>query len=324
MKHTSKFLLVAISVILVLALSACSSGPKVTFVLPEGATGTAPAGGSYKEYAEVTLPAVDSALNGATQSGWVDASGNYYANGSTICMGSMDMKFTAVYEASVIAESFCENPGTMNFGGRLIGPTAAYTKFYADKTWSADANGVACFSHFEGTWDLTADGKLSMVLVEQDGVVRNEALEISSDGKTFTYTLTNPGDRGGLKYHVNHISAYALISAYNKAAGASVAEPAEPEFTVTFASGREDFSGETAAVSGKLGEKITLPACGYTTESANFTGWKCTVITEKGENGLFVGSATLQPGDTLEILGYDVVVTASWDDAKAGGGGWGF
>ena len=301
MKRISKFLLAVMAVVLVLALTACSSGYKVTFVLPEGAAGSAPAALSCEEYVQVILPSADSTLNGAPQTGWKDASGNYYANGSSITMGTMDMELTAVYEAKAIAQSFCENPGTMNFGGRLIGPTAAYTIFYADKTWTADAEGVACFSHFEGTWDLSADGKLTMTLVEQDGVVRNTTVELSFDGKTYTYTLTHPGDRGGMKYHVNHVSAYELITGYNEANGASIAVPEEPEFNVTFdaAAGDNPVTGNTAAMSGKYGETITLPECGFAREGYTFSGWKC-------------DSVTYQPGDEFTINGYDVTVTASW------------
>lgn len=310
MKRFFKSFALLLTVVLALSLASCSSGYKVNYVLPDGATGSAPKAQSYEAYAQVTLPSVDSTLNNAPQTGWQDASGNFYANGSSFSMGSMDMTFTAVYEAKVIAESFCENPGTMNFGGRLIGPTAAYTVFRADGTWTADAEGVACFSHFEGTWSLSESGELSMVLVEQDGVQRNSDVEIDSDGKTFTYTLTHPGDRGGMKYHVNHISAYALITAYNTETGASVSVPAEPDFTVSFVSGKDDATGTTASLSGKLGETVSMPDCGFTREGAEFTGWR-------------VDSVTYQPGDAFTIQGYDVTVTANWSDG-GGGGGWGF
>lgn len=308
MKRFSKTLILVLSAALLLLTAACSSGCKVTFALPDGATGSVPAAQSYEPYAQVTMPSVDSTLNGASQIGWKDASGNFYTNGSTFSMGSMEMTFTAVYQAKMIAQSFCENPGTMNFGGRLIGPTAAYTLFYADGTWTADAEGVACFSHFEGTWSLSNDGALSMVLVEQDGVQRNTNVEISSDGKTFTYTLTHPGDRGGMKNHVNHISAYALITAYNAATGSSVAAPAEPTFTVSFAAGKDGAVGTTPSLSGKLGEEITMPACGFTCEGTEFTGWT-------------VDSVTYQPGDAFTIQGYDVTVTAGWSGGNGGGSG---
>lgn len=313
MKTAFRILSAVLAAAMLFALAGCSSGPKITYTLPEGASGSAPSAQVCKEYDTVTLPAIESALGTAVQNGWTDASGNFYANGSTITIGSADIRLTAAYQASVIAESFCENPGTMNFGGRLIGPTAAYTLFYADKTWTADAQGVACFSHFSGTWDLSQDGQLSMVLVEQDGVQRNTPLDVSFDGKTFTYTLTHPGDRGGMKNHVNHISAYTLINAYNQAAGASVTVPEEPVFTISFEAGRDDSTGSTPSVSGKLGESVVLPDCGFSCEGATFAGWKCTVITEKSDNGLFVGTATLQPSDSLEIYGYDTVVTATWE-----------
>lgn len=309
MKRLFKLLTAGLAAAILLTLAACSSGYKVNYVLPDGATGSAPAATAHELYDQVTLPSVDSNLNGAPQTGWTDASGNFYANGSSFSMGSMDMTLTAAYEAKTIAESFCENPGTMNFGGRLIGPTAAYTQFRADGTWIADAEGVACFSHFEGTWSLSDSGELSMVLAVQDGVERNTPVEITSDGKTFTYTLTHPGDRGGLKYHVNHISAYALITSYNEATGSSVAAPEEPTFTVTFVSGKDDAAGETASLSGKLGESIAMPECGFTREGAEFAGWS-------------VDQATYQAGDSFTIQGYDVTVTAKWSD-EGGGGGWG-
>ena len=313
MKRITKYLSAVVALILILSLTACSSGYKVTYVLPDGATGSAPAAQSYETYAEFTLPSVDSTLNNAPQTGWRDASGNFYANGSTLTMGSMEMTLTAVYEAKAIAESFCENPGTMNFGGRLIGPTAAYTVFYADKTWTADAEGVACFSHFEGTWDLSASGELSMILTVQDGVERNTPVDLTFDGKSYTYTLTHPGDRGGLKYHNNHISAYALIAGYNEATGSSIALPAEPVFVVSFGKYTDDGSGggaddgsvtgETPSMSGKLGETITMPKCGFTREGYTFSGWS-------------YDSVTYQPGDTFTINGYDITVTASWAAAQ--------
>lgn len=313
MKRLFKLLTAGLAAAMLLSLAACSSGYKVNYVLPSGATGSAPAATAHEPYEQVTVPSVDSDLNGAPQTGWTDASGNFYVNGSNFSMGSMDMTLTAVYEAKTVAQSFCENPGTFDMtamGKGLIGPTPAYTIFYADNTWTADAEGEACFSHFEGTWALSGSGELSMTLTVQDGVERNTPVEITSDGKTFTYTLTHPGDRGGMKYHVNHISAYALINAYNEVTGSSVAVPAEPIFTVTFAGGKDDATGSTPAASGKLGETITMPECGFTREGAEFTGWS-------------VDSATYQSGDSFTIQGYDVTVTAKWSD-EGGGGGWGF
>lgn len=313
MKRLFKLLTAGLAAVLLLSLAACSSGYKVSYTLPEGATGSAPASTAHEPYEQVAVPSADSTLNGAPQTGWTDASGNFYANGSSFSMGSMDMALTAVYQAKTIAQSFCENPGTFDMtamGKGLIGPTPAYTIFYADNTWTADAEGEACFSHFEGTWALSDGGELSMTLTVQDGVERNTPVEITSDGKTFTYTLTHPGDRGGMKYHVNHISAYALITSYNEATGSSVAAPAEPVFTVTFESGKDDAAGTTASLSGKLGDTVAMPECGFTREGADFTGWS-------------VDSATCQPGDSFTIQGYDVTVTAKWSDDSSGGG-WGF
>ena len=302
MKRISKLLLLLTVFALILSLAACSSGYKVTYVLPEGASGAAPAAQSIESYTQFTVPSVDSALNNAPQVGWEDISGNFFANGSTITMGSADLQLTAVYQAVSVTESFCENPGTFAMPGKgVIGPTPAYTIFYADKTWTADATGEACFSHFEGTWDLSASGELTMVLTVQDGVERNTQLELSFDGKTYTYTLSHPGDRGGMKDHVNHISAYALISAYNQATGSAIPVPDEPVFTISFASGADDGSvtGEVAAVSGKLGETVQLPACGFTREGFTFSGWQ-------------YDRATYQPGDELPVNGYDATVTATW------------
>lgn len=317
MKRMIRMLSAVMALTIILALAGCSSGPKVIYTLPEGATGTAPSSQACKEYDSVEVPAIDSTLNGAPQVGWKDVNGKVYANGDVVTVGSADLTLTAAYQANVIAKSFCENPGTMNFGGRFIGPSAAYTVFYADKTWTADANGVACFSHFEGTWDLSQDGQLSMILVEQDGVQANAPVEVTYDGKTFTYTLTHPGDRGGTKYHTNHISAYQLITAYNAATGAAVTAPEEPTFTISFEAGNENAEGKTASISGKLGETVVLPDCGFTTEGATFAGWQCTVFTEDSERGLLVETVTLQPGENLEILCYDMVVTAAWNEAEA-------
>lgn len=315
MKRTTRVLSLALTVLMVLLLAACGSGIKVSFVLPDGATGTAPKAQAYQPYAEVTLPSVDSTLNGDPQTGWTDASGKFYANGATFSMGSIEMSFTAAYEAQVVATSFCENPGTMNFGGRLIGPTAAYTVFRSDKTWTADADGVACFSHFEGTWDFQ-DGKLSMILTVHDGVERNEPVEITDDGRSFTYTLTHPGDRGGMKYHVNHISAYELASGL-AAIGQSVTIPEAPTFTLTLEAGTPgggggggwgapaapspavEVTGTTDPVSGKIGEAVTLPECGYAAEGYTFAGWT-------------YDGTTYQPGESFTILPTDLVLSASW------------
>ena len=321
MKRIMKMLSIAIAMLLIFTMVGCgSSGYKVSFVLPDGASGTAPAAQSYEPYAQVTLPSVDSSLNGNPQNGWKDVSGNFFANGATFSMGSVDMAFTAVYDAQVVAESFCENPGTMNFGGRLIGPTAAYTIFRSDKTWTADAEGVASFSHFEGTWDISADGKLSMILVEQDGVERNTALEITDDGRGLTYTLTHPGDRGGYKYHVNHITAYQLMSGMNAVGAGSFTLPEAPVFELTLAKGTPggggggfggfgggggaaapavEVTGETASVSGVVGEGVSLPPCGYAAEGYTFSGWT-------------YDGTTYQPGESFTVLPIDLTLTASW------------
>lgn len=319
MKRISKKLSLAIALIFIFTMIGCgSSGYKVSFVLPDGASGTAPKAQAYETYTQVTVPSVDSVLNGNPQSGWKDMSGNYYANGTTFSMGSMDITLTAVYEAQVVAESFCENPGTMNFGGRLIGPTAAYTIFRSNKTWTADAEGVASFSHFEGTWDISADGKLSMILVEQDGVERNTPLEITDDGRGLTYTLTHPGDRGGMKYHVNHITAYQLMSGMNEVGGGSYTLPEAPKFELTLAKGTPgggggggwgggggaaapavEVTGETSGVSGVVGEGVALPPCGYAAEGYTFSGWT-------------YDGTTYQPGESFKVLPFDVTLTASW------------
>ena len=312
MKRLSRILLTALAAVLTVSLAACGSGVKVAYVLPEGASGSAPASGSYEPYEQVVLPTAEATKDHAQQVGWQDAGGSYFANGSTLTVGTAVRVMSAVFQAKELIRSFCENPGTMDMtamGKGLIGPTAAYTIFYADGTWTADAEGQASFSHFEGTWALSDGGELSMVLSEQDGVERNSDVEVTSDGKTFTYTLTHPGDRGGMKNHVNHISAYALITAYNAELGASVPVPEEPSFTVEFVSGKEDAAGDTAPVSGRLGETVTMPECGFTRDGADFTGWKA-------------DSVTYQPGDPFTVQGYDVTVTAQWSDDSQGG--WGF
>ncbi len=321
MKKLQKIFSLAVALVMICVMAGCGGGSehKITFVLPEGASGKAPAAISCETYSQVTLPSVDSTLDGNPQNGWKDMSGNFFVNGASFSMGSMDMTFTAVYEAQVVGQSFCENPGTMNFGGRLIGPTAAYTVFRSDKTWTADAEGVACFSHFEGTWDLGTDGKLSMMLVEQDGVQRNTPVEITDDGRSFTYTLTHPGDRGGLKYHVNHITAYELMSGMNKMGG-SYTLPEAPVFEVRLEKGRAggggggwggggaaaptvEITGETAAVSGAIGEGVVLPPCGYTCEGYTFSGWT-------------YDGVTYQPGETFKVLPFDVALSASWAKAE--------
>lgn len=300
MKSCKALALMLVCFILAAALAGCGGGVKISYVLPEGAEGTAPKTVSYEPYEQFELPAADATQGNAQQTGWQDASGNFYANGSVFTVGSVDMVLTAVFQATEVATSFCENPGTMNFGGRLIGPTAANAIFYADGSWTADAEGIACFSHFEGTWTLSDSGELAMTLVEQDGVERNTAVEITDDGKTFTFTLTHPGDRGGMKYHVNHISRYEMISAYNEICGGTVALPEEPTFVVSFDAAAEDATGETASVSGKLGETPALPECGFIRDGYTFAGWS-------------VDMTTYQPGDAFTIQGYDVTVSATWE-----------
>lgn len=299
-------LIVALICTVAVCFTACGGGYKVTYVIPSDATGTAPATATYEKYEEFKLPDVtDAAKTNSTMIGWQDAAGNFYATGSTFKMGASDMTFTAVFQGEELARSFCENPGTMNFGGRLIGPTPAYTIFRLDKTWSADAEGVATFSHFEGTWDLTSAGVLSMKLTVQDGVTRNTDVEITSGSsdKDFTYTLTHPGDRGGLKYHVNHVSKYALIKAYNDASGSSVTLPAEPNFTVTFASGNASATGTApTALSGKVGATLTMPACTFTRDGYTFTGWT-------------IDRATYAANSSYTVVSADLIATAGWKAA---------
>lgn len=308
-KYIAGLIIVALFCAVTATLAACG-GYKVTYVLPEGVTGSAPAAETYAQYEEFTLPeAKDASRTNAKHVGWKDAAGNFYENGSTFKMGGSDITLTAVFEADEIVRSSCANPGTMNFGGRLIGPTPAYTRFYADKTWIADAEGVAAFSHFEGTWDISGAGALSMKLIVQDGVTRNTDIEITSalDGKAFSYTLTHPGDRGGTKSHVNYISKYHLIKGYNETQGTSVALPSEPNFTITFAKNSDDATGEITAVSGKLGQSVTLPSSGFTREGYKLTGWTMDALSEWTDAGFVFGA-----GSSFTITSNDLTATAVW------------
>lgn len=288
----------------VAVFAGCGGGYKVTYLLPDGATGTLPETASYEQYAEFTVPAMtDASMPHCVQIGWNDSEGNFYENGETVVMGNSDITLTAVFQGVELAVSYCENAGNFFMPGKGdLGPTPAFTHFYADKTWEAEATGKAMYSSLAGTWDLDSGGALKMTLVTQDGRTLNEAVEIdTSDERCFSWTFSHQSDRGGsLKYHRNHISRYELIKAYNDEFGTSITLPAEPEFTLTFDANGGD--GEQAAISAKSGEEVTMPACTFTREGYVFGGWQIAASENVSANA----------GDKYTMVSWDLTVKAQW------------
>lgn len=294
-----------------LSMVACG-GYKVTYVIPDGATGTAPASATYATYEEFTVPdGGDIAKEHSTFIGWVDSSGKLYEPDSKVVMGSENLTLTAAFEGTFLTNSFAANPGTFLMSqGRFIGPSPAHTYFYADKTWIADAEGGSCFSHWEGTWELSDSGVLSMTLVVQDGIQKNEKVEITDaeNGTCFSFTLTHPGDRGGMKSHVNYLSKYDFITQYNEEFGTSIAAGTEPTFTITFtATNADDPDAVPAPITVKKGEMVTLPGAGeLTREGYTFDGW--TIY----DYWLYDYTTNYPVGYQFPMFEHSVTATAKW------------
>lgn len=309
MKNIKKGLISILVISLICAaamtLTACG-GYTVTFVLPGDVTGTAPEAVKYSAYEEFTLPDAPNASKvNASLIGWKDAADNFYEKGTTFKMGSANITLTAVFQAKTLTSAYCTNPGTMQFGDRLIGPTPAHTQFYADKTWVADALGTASFSHFEGTWDITTAGVLSMKLVIQDGATRNTDLTITSamSDKTFSFALTHPDDRGtSTKTHTNYVSKYALIKAVNETLGMSITLPSEPTFSLSFNKNNSAATGTIDNLGGKVGAVITLPTTGFTRTGYNLTAWS-------------IDGKSYNPGASYTVVSADLTANATWTAA---------
>ena len=295
----------------VVCLTACG-GYTVTYVLPDGASGTAPASATYAQYEEFEVPSgSDISMPHATHTGWEDSSGKFYANGSTATMGNENLTLTAVFEYNELTNSFAANPGTFLMSqGRFIGPSPAHTYFYADNTWVADAEGGSSFSHWEGTWQLSDSGALSMTLVVQDGVEKNQSVQITDaeDGKCFSFTLTHPSDRGGaMKEHVNYLSKYDFITSYNAEFGTSVPAGEEPTFTITFSANADDATGSVAPITAKKGETVTLPSGdGFVREGYTFAGW--TIY----DYWLYDYTTNYDAGYSFPMFEHSVTATARW------------
>lgn len=296
----------------IVGLTACGGGFKVTYALPDGATGTLPASATYAQYDEFELPAVaDASMPHMEQIGWKDSEGNYYGNGETFTMGGFDITLTAVFRGKEILVSYCENAANMVMAGKGdLGPSPAYTHFYADKTWTASALGKYFYSEFSGTWDLSAAGELTMKLVEQDGIIVNETVEVdTNDDRCYSWTLSHLTATMGAKYHKNHMSRYAFLSSYNAEFGTSLTVPAEPMFTMTF-NGNGNAAAPAVgdaptAVTVKAGQSITMPTNPFTREGYTFSGWQV-IDSDK---------VTVQAGTAYTMVMWDLTVNAVWTKA---------
>lgn len=313
-------LLTALLVLTAVAVLSACGGFTVTYVLPEGATGTAPASATYAQYDTFKAPeGTGLEKEHSTFVGWADSSGRLYEPGADITMGGGDLTLTAVFEGKFLTNSFASNPGTMLMTqGRFIGPSPAHTYFYADNTWVADAEGGSCFSHWEGTWELSSSGEFSMKLVVHDGVTKNEAVEITDaeDGKCFSFTLSHPGDRGGMKYHTNYLSKYDIITSYNEEFGTSIDAGTEPTFTVTFVAGADDVTGDVpAAITVKKGETVTLPGAGtMTREGYILKGWSIYDYWQYDYASMF--SVEYPVGYEFPMFEHSIEATAVWQAAE--------
>lgn len=321
MKKFAKIITVALAAALMsmtaVMLTACG-GLTVTFELPDGISGTTPAAVSCEAYGQITLPDVTDAETASYLkfAGWEDPSGTLYAAGSKFNVGSESVTLKAAFRGYELITSYCENPGTISMSqGRFIGPTPAYTVFNSDGTWTADAYGGAIEGHFKGTFDISSDGKLKVVIGVQDGITKNEEITVTDEGRTFGFTLSHPGDSANsIKNHKNHVSKHHLIKAWNAARGTSIAVPDEPEFTMTFRGvasrvmfgnvipSPQDAEGSMDTITAKVGQELTLPECGYTRAGYKFDGWQIL----DGE------TTTAKAGEKYIMVSCDVYIEAMW------------
>ena len=330
MKSIKKWIASALAVGLISAALAsftgCGGGISVSFALPEGYTGNVPAAVKAEEYGQVTLPdlsdvKVEPYLRFA---GWEDATGKLYSAGSTFNIGSDSVTLTAAFQGYELITANCENPGTISMSqGRFIGPTPANTIFYSDGTWTADAYGGAIEGHFKGTYSITSTGDLDMILVEQDGIVKNEKVAITKTDRTFDFTLAHPGDSANsMKYHKNHVSMYTLIDGWNKSHNTSIPLPEVPYFTISFRGvaskfmfgmfipNPQDTVGEMAPVTLRDGEAFVLPQPAYTREGYKFKYWQIL----DGQVFQSDGNVNhMNPGETYIMTSADIYIEGVWE-----------
>lgn len=321
MKKNKNFFAGIFAVVLVLTvgfgLMACSGGYKVTYVLPEGVTGTAPDAVIYQPYDDVMVPAAPNASKAKSEHiGWVDTSGNFYKIGAAFKMGTANVTLTAVFRANTLFQSYCIYTGGMIMSNdRFLGPSPAHTTFRVDKTWVADAEGTGVNAHFEGTWDITSAGLLTLKLLYQDGVTKDENLAVGTtalNGRVFSYILKHPGDRSSNIDQTNYVSQYDIIKAYNTEFGASVPLPAErPKFKITYALPANTGTAPQP-VEGYIGDILTLPTVvrnGYTLKWRMGAQAITPAIASCFET---VRITVLQPGDTFKFISNDLTVTGIW------------
>lgn len=234
------------------------------------------------------------------------------------CGGNKPTNKSEKEEKVQVYKAYCEFAGNFFMAGKGdLGPLPAETIFYADYTWEAHATGKAMYSDYVGSWEYS-NSSLSMKLLEQDGYAKeaeDQIVEIdTSDARLWSWTLSHQDDRGtGMKYHKNHMSKYGFLKAYNEKLDKSETLPEEPTFTYTFDDGVwqsgwtgdtrvGDLTGSMASISGKVGDEITLPACGYTLEGKSFTGYT-----------VFDGFKTAaKPGDKITIKDWDISIRSNF------------
>lgn len=302
------------------AVAACSRNVTVTFELPTGVSGTAPAPIKAAQYSSITLP-MESGATAIPErthfAGWLADDGIVYTPGSEFEVGTFDIELVASFKANTVYTAYCEYAGNMFMAGKGdLGPLPAATTFYADYTWEAHAEGKAMYSDFFGTWSYSSADGLKITLTEQDGVAKNDVVEVTKDDRCYSWTLSHPTDRSGtsLKYHKNHASVYDFLKAYNAAFGASEALPAsEPTFALNFdgtiwqsgwmgdtAVGMAD--GAVASISGKRGQEVTLPENGFTREGYEFVEWQVMDATK----------STHKAGEKYTLVDWDLSVRPVW------------
>ena len=137
----------------------------------------------------------------------------------------------------------------------------APTSFYADKNFVANYKKPR--ERMRGTWDYSDEKGLTLTAL--DGT----AVEVKSENGVFTWNVAIAGQE-----IPNTVSAYELAKVCNESLGGKFATGDQPAFTLAFAAGSDEVSGEDPAqMTIKRGEAVKLPDCPYSGEHLEFRGW---------------------------------------------------
>ncbi len=192
-------------------------------------------------------------------------------------------------EKPVVVASYCE-PNESFFNA------SAPTSFYEDKTFQAKAGFFNDVFVVDGTWDYSDETGLT--LAYSDGT----AIPVTEEDGIYSWQLELSTSMPVAQIFDNRLSVYDLTSSCNAILGTSYTLPEEPAFTVNFASGNDNVSGETpASFTVHTGESFTLPENPYSGQYTQFSGWS-------------VNGTLYQAGDAVQVEGYyNYDITGSWD-----------